>query len=51
MNTTLVDPYLPKIEIVSKYLIYMAALESKKAAASLISLADWTSAWADIILA
>jgi hypothetical protein len=51
MNTTFVEPYLPRIVMVSKYLIYMAAFESKKEAASLINFADWTSAYAEIILA
>lgn len=50
MKTILVDPYCPKIVMVSRYLIYMAAFESKNDAASLISLADSTSALADIIL-
>lgn len=51
MNTTFVDVYLPRILIVSRYLIYIAALESRNAAASFISLADSTSAFADITLA
>ena len=44
-------PDLPTIEIVSKYLIYIAVLESKISAASLINLADSTSALAEINLA
>lgn len=39
-NTTFVDPYYPRVVIVSRYLIYMAALESNNSAACLISLAD-----------
>ena len=51
MKITFVEPCLPKMVIVSRYLICIAALESKNDAASLMSLADSTSALAEIILA
>ena len=50
-RTTFVLPYWPKTVTVSKYLIYMAALESNNSDASFINLADWTSAYADITFA
>ena len=39
-KTTFVDPYYPKVVIVSKYLIYIAAFESNNSAAYLINFAD-----------
>lgn len=51
MKTTFVEGCFPRIVIVSRYLICIAAFESKNEAASLINLADSTSALAFITLA
>ena len=50
MKQTLVPAEEPSNEIVSKYRTYIAVLESRKCAASLINLADSTSALAVINL-
>lgn len=50
MNITLELPLFPNSLSVSRYLICIAALELSRSAACLISLADSTSALAEIIL-
>ena len=51
MKHILDPPLVPSKERVSKYLTYIAVLESRYSAASLINLADSTSALAVINLA